>query len=117
MNIDFKKGIINGIIIYVVVFMAISVLIAFNIDAVGTIGQIVGYLSSVAAAYYLATKIEFKDVTAAFGYGAVTALVGVALDLLITMRFNPAVNPFSVNMLIGYVLIILAPMIALKMKK
>lgn len=114
---DVKKGIINGIIIYAVVFIAISVLIAFKVDATGIIGMIVGLLSVTLAAYYLATKIDFSDMNSALGYGVITAIVALALDLLITKKFNPNFNPFDVNMLLGYALIILAPAAALKMKK
>lgn len=117
MNIDFKKGIINGIIIYVVVFIAISVLIAFKIDTGGLIGQAVGLISVTVAAYYLASKMDFKDMGSALGYGVLTALVVLVLDYVITLRFNPNANLFSIEMLVGDALIILAPVVAKQMKK
>ena len=117
MNLDFKKGIINGVIIYVAVFMVISALIAFKVDATGLIGQAAGLITVAAAAYYLAGKAGLADSSGALGYGAVTAVVVLALDFLITKRFNPDIDLFAVNMLVGYALIVLVPAAAKQMKK
>lgn len=117
MNIDFKKGIINGVIIYVAVFMVVSILIALKIDATGLVGQVLGVVTVAIAAYLLAQKVDLKDTAAALGYGAVTAVVVLALDFLITKRFNPDFNPFTVNMLVGYAVIVLAPVAVKQMKK
>ncbi|PIZ00667.1 hypothetical protein COY62_01385 [bacterium (Candidatus Howlettbacteria) CG_4_10_14_0_8_um_filter_40_9] len=117
MNIDFKKGIINGVIVYVAVFMVISVLIALKVDATGLLGQVSGVATVAIAAYLLAQKVDLKDTAAALGYGVVTAVVVLALDFLITKRFNPDFNPFAVNMLVGYAVIVLVPTVAKQMKK
>ena len=117
MNLDFKKGILNGVIIYVSVFMVVSLLIAFKVDTSGLIGQVLSIATVVVAAYLLAQKVDLKDTSAALGYGVVTAIVVLALDFLITKRFNPDFDPFAVNMLIGYALIVLAPVVANMQKK
>lgn len=116
MNIDFKKGIINGVIIYVAVFMVVSVLIALKVDAEGLIGQAAGIVTVAVVAYFLATKAELKNKQEALGYGGVTAVVVLALDFLITKRFNPDFDQFSVNMLVGYAIIALAPLVELNVR-
>lgn len=117
MNIDFKKGIINGVIIYAVVFVVVLALTAFGVETNSTIAQVAGWVAVAGSAYYLAQKAGLTDTSSALGYGVLTAVVVLALDYLITKRFNPDFDPTSTRMLIGYALIILAPVVSLQLGK
>lgn len=116
MKIDFKKGIINGVIVYAIVFVVTSILAVLGVGT-GFVGQIIGYVVIAVSAYYLAQRAELKDASAALGYGIVTAVVVVVLNYLVIKRFNPEANPLETKMLIDYIIVVVAPIIAIMQKK
>ena len=111
---DWKKTIGSGIILWVLMFVVVSVFIAFNIYG-NTVMKVVTALIAGAVSYFLATKLKPVDMKAALINGAIWVIVGVILDALVSTRFNAMIFQ-SKGLWLGYLLVLLAPMLTIKKK-
>lgn len=93
-------------------FVIVSAMVGFdlydNVWGKGAAVVIVGVLS-----YLLARRLAPFDMQTGLFYGAVWVVVGLILDAVVTVRFNPGI--FATRALwIGYLLVILAPLVVAK---
>jgi hypothetical protein len=112
MNFNWKKGIGYGVLVWVVMFIVVSILLAYKMQQ-GTMFDIIVTVITLIAAFLLAKNIAPKSAGLAFSYGLLFAIVGILLDLLISKRFAP--NIFnSIFYWVSYVLVVLVPLLAVK---
>ena len=106
---DWKKAISLGVFIWILMFVIVSVFVAFKIyDSVAI--KILTPIISGIIAFILAGKIKPTKTSQAVLYGLIWAIVNIILDALITKQFNPEIFTFW-SLWIGYVLIILATLL------
>ncbi len=112
---NFKKGIGFGLLLWVIMFVIVSALIAFKIynsDEPGVMSWVVavvgGFVSLILAGY-----LKPRSAGGALGYGLTFVVVGLILDLLITTRFNPGILG-EAPIWVSYVLVFLAPLLRVK---
>jgi len=112
---DWKKGIGLGVLLWVIIFALISVFIGFNIYD-NTWMKIVTEIIVAVVAFVLAGVIKPKDARAALMYGIAWVIIGVILDAVVTMRFNALIFQ-SKSVWLGYLLILIAPLVYTQIKK
>ncbi len=109
---NWLKTIGFGALIWVVMFIFVWVLMATslytNFLEKLIVAIVAGILSWLAAGFLKPDKMS-----AAFIYGIVFVVVGVILDALITTRFNNQIL-LSKAVWLGYLLILLAPLLRVK---
>lgn len=109
---NWKKAISFGAVIWILMFVIVSVFIGFKIY--GSVWmQIIAAIIAGAISYYLAGKIKPHSAKSALSYGLTWAMVGVILDAIVTTRFNPAIFA-SWSLWLGYILVLLAPTFQVK---
>lgn len=107
----FKKLIWYGILIWLIMFAVVSAFLnAYNQKtwvkvAIVIFGGIVALI--------LAGKAEPSSATIALGYGLGWVIIGVILDTLVTMKYNPEIFQ-SKWLWAGYIVILLAPLLRIK---
>lgn len=109
---NWKKGIGFGALVWAVMFVVVSILLAYKMPENMTFTVIVT-LASLVTVYFCAKNLAPKSSMEAIKYGLVFAVVGIILDLLISRMFAP--NIFStVSYWISYVLVVLVPLLTVK---
>ena len=109
---NWKKGIGFGVLVWMVMFIVVSILIAYKMPQNMTFSVVVTVVTLVAV-YFFARNIKPKSSGEAIKYGLVFAIVGITLDFLISKRFAP--NIFSsVFYWVSYILVVLIPLLAIK---
>lgn len=111
---DWKKTIGSGIMLWALMFVVVSVFIAFNIFG-NSIAKVIIAIIAGAISYSLAKKLKPADIKAALTDGVVWVIVGVILDALVSIRFNPLIFQ-SKGLWLGYFLVLLAPILVVKKK-
>ncbi|MBI5071286.1 hypothetical protein HZB93_00065 [Candidatus Falkowbacteria bacterium] len=109
---NWKKAIGFGAIIWALMFVIVSAFIGFKVQeslwlSIG-FAIIAGVLSFIFAGY-----VKPKNYGLALGYGFSWLVVGVILDVIVTMRFNPAIFG-DWTLWLGYGLGVLAPLLRVK---
>lgn len=100
-----------GVLLWVLMFVIVSVFIAFKLYPGAT--EIVIAVIAGVVSYILAGYAKPKDMTEALKFGGSWVVVGLILDALVTMRFNPAI--FGVwTLWLGYGLALVAPTLRVK---
>jgi hypothetical protein len=112
MNIDWKKAIGFGVVIWVLMFVIVSIFIAFNVYG-NAVAKVVAACLAGAISYFLAAKIKPADIKIALTYGVIWVIVGVILDAVISTRFNALIFS-SKGLWLGYLLVLLAPLFTVK---
>ena len=108
---DLKKILGFGVVFWILMFVIVSVFIAFKLYPGGTevlIAVIAGVVS-----YILAGFAKPKDRAEALKFGISWVIVGVVLDALITLRFSPGIFQMW-TLWLGYALVLLAPTLKVK---
>ena len=109
---NWKKAITFGAVIWVLMFVIVSIFIGFKIYNYFWIKLITAIIAG-AISYFLAGQIKPNKAKTALSYGLAWVIIGIILDSIVTMRFNPAI--FSSRALwLGYVLVLLAPLLQVK---
>jgi len=109
---DWKKGIGFGLAIWVLMFVIVSIFIRFGIYELQAMMIITPIISGVIA-YILAGLVKPQNYMAALQYALTWLVVGVILDALITMGYNPAIFS-SLYLWLGYILMVLAVFLRVK---
>lgn len=105
---NWTKAIGFGVLIWLIMFAVVSVISDWYQG--NTWVKIVVILLAGAIAFFLAGYVKPSSAGLAIGYGLVWVVVGLALDYLITKRFNSEI--FSLwSVWTGYALILLAPLL------
>jgi hypothetical protein len=109
---NWKKMIGFGALLWVLMFVIISAFIGFKVPE--SIWLSVGFaVISGMISFILAGYVKPKSFGMALGYGLSWLVVGVILDIIVTMRFNSAI--FSDwTLWLGYGLAVLAPLLRVK---
>lgn len=109
---NWKKGVVSGIALWILMFVIVSVLIAFNVYATTT-GKVVTIVIAGIISLFLAQRVKPSSAGVAATYGFLWVVIGLILDAIITTRFNPSI--FAAKSLwIGYLVVLLAPLFAVK---
>lgn len=109
MNINWKFALGLGIAIWVLMFVIVSAFVAFRVYET-TVSKIIIILISGILAYLAAGYAKPENYLSAISYGAAWVIVGLALDFLITTKFNPVIFS-SRSLWAGYLLVLLAPLL------
>ena len=109
---NWKKAIGFGIVIWILMFVIVSIFIGFKIYGSVVMSIITALIAGVLS-FLFAGKLNLKSVGLALGYGIVWLIIGYLLDLIITSRFNAQILSFW-SLWLGYVLILLAPLLTIK---
>jgi hypothetical protein len=106
------KAIIFGALVWVVMFVLISALMAYgfyaNVYEKAIVVLIAGVLSFIAAGF-----LKPDTINTALIFGVIFVVVGVILDFLITTRFQADILS-SKALWLGYFFILVAPMLKVK---
>lgn len=111
---NWKKTIGSGIMLWALMFVVVSVFIAFNIFG-NSIAKVIIAIIAGAISYSLAKKLKPADIKTALTNSAIWVIVGVILDALVSIRFNPLIFQ-SKGLWLGYFLVLLAPILVVKKK-
>lgn len=115
MKINWKKAIGFGVVLWVLMFVIISIFIGFKIydnTAMYVVSAIIGGVIS----YILAKYAKPADMGVAFVYGVSWVIVGVILDAIVTRQFNAKIFSHW-SLWLGYGLVLIAPLIWSQMGK
>lgn len=109
---NWKKMLGFGALLWVLMFMIISAFIGFKVQESMWLEIGFAVISGVIS-FILAGYVKPKSYGTAFGYGISWLVVGVILDAIVTMRFNPAIFT-AWTLWLGYGLAVLAPLLRVK---
>jgi hypothetical protein len=107
------KCICGGVLIWVVAFMVASLFVAFKMGDT-LICQLVTYLAAIFTAYTLGKKTGITSKMKMLGYSFCSVVVILLLDYFITTKFTGMKFFAGGKVWIAYILILLAPMAAIK---
>jgi hypothetical protein len=110
---NWKKAIGFGVLLWVLMFVIVSIFIAFDIYRFSVMEIITAVIGGIIS-FILAGYIRPSKIGKALVYGLIFVIISVILDAIVTMRFNPAIFN-SWTMWLSYALVLLAP--ALRAKK
>ena len=113
--INWKKALGFGALIWIIMFVVISALVAYGAPSGGLsmTWNVVVTVISLAVAYLCARNVAPKSYSVALGYGLVFAAVGIILDFLISQRFAPGMFS-SMAYWVSYILLVFVPLLAVK---
>ncbi len=109
---NWKKAIGFGALLWVLMFVIVSAFIGFKIYDYVWMEVVTAAIAGVIS-YILAGYVKPKSFGTALCYGASWLVVGVILDAIVTMRFNPAIFT-AWTLWLGYGLVVLAPLLRVK---
>lgn len=112
---NLKKAIGFGILIWVLMFVIVSIFIAFKIENFVLVQIITAIIAGIIS-LILAGKARPGKIGLALGYGLIWVVIGVILDAIVTKRFNGAIFS-SWSLWLGYALVLLAPTLKVKKEK
>lgn len=107
---DWKKAVGYGVALWVLMFVLVSVLIAFKLYPAY---PILAAILAAVVSYVLAGYAKPKDKNEALKFGASWVVVGVLLDGLITTRFSAEIFGMW-TLWLGYALVFLSPLLRVK---
>jgi hypothetical protein len=113
---NFKKALGFGVLIWIVMFVVVSIFVAYKMVASGggsTIFSILMIILTLVLTYVVARYVAPKSHMDAIKYGLIFAVVGIVLDFLISQRFAPGMFS-SVSYWVNYILMVFVPMLAVK---
>lgn len=110
---NWKKALGFGALIWVVMFIVISILVGYGLvtsnDSGWSLWSIVTLAVTVLVTYLAARNVAPVSYSQAISYGLVFAVVGIILDYFISTRFAP--NIFSsLSYWVSYLILALVPL-------
>jgi hypothetical protein len=109
---NWKTAIGYGVAIWILLFVIVSVFIAFKAYD-NSAAKVVTVIIAGVLSYLFARKVRPSNAGKALVYGILWVATGFILDAIITSRFNPAI--FTAKSLwLGYLLVLLAPLLGVK---
>ncbi|MFH0739655.1 MAG: hypothetical protein V1819_00875 [bacterium] len=106
-----------GILIWVVAFVVVSPFIAFKIPLTDAVVKISTVLAVFIITLLLAKNFKPSSQIMAISVGLIWAAIVLALDYLITVKFTTTSIFGDWNVMVGYLLIILTPLLTVKKGK
>lgn len=116
MKLDWKKLLGYPAVIYAVMFLLVSAMIALKLDTGSTVAWLVTVAANLGILYYLATKLGV-GVKEALVYGLVWAVVLVVLDYIFTRPFTGAEYYSDWRVYLTYVYTVLVPPVVAMLNK
>ncbi len=109
---NWKKAIGFGALIWVLMFVIVSIFIGFKIYDYLWIEILIAVIGGIIS-FILAGYVKPKSYGIALAYGASWVVIGILLDIIVTMRFNSAIF-LSWTLWLGYGLGLIAPLLRVK---
>ncbi len=106
---DWKKAIGFGVALWILMFVIVSVLLAFKLYISDEPSIIVAILAGIVA-YFLAGYAKPSNRLQGFKFGLTWVAVGLILDWLITTKFAPEIFQ-DWTLWFGYALVLAAPVL------
>ena len=114
---NWKKALGFGVLVWIIMFVVISILVAYQIVPAGGEPMVASLammvLSLVLVYLFVRLYVAPKSAKEAIWYGVVFAVVGIILDFVISQRFAPGMFA-SVVYWLSYLLMIFVPILAVK---
>lgn len=110
---DWKKAFGLGVVFWILMFVIVSIFIAFNFYTNGEPNIIIALIAGIVS-YFLSAYAKPKNITEALKLGFTWVIVGLILDGIVTTRFSATVFQMW-TLWLGYGLALLAP--ALRVSK
>ncbi|MDD4995611.1 MAG: hypothetical protein PHW53_04075 [Patescibacteria group bacterium] len=85
---SWKKAIGYGLLMWVIMFAAVSLLMAIGLAEFAYLWIITALIAG-AVGFLLAKYVKVKSIGLGLGYAAVWVIIGVILDAVVTRYFNP----------------------------
>lgn len=113
---NYKKLIGFGILIWVTAFVTASLFVAFNkIDSIAA--KIIVPLAVGTAVFFVSKNLNLNSTKSAFKYSAAWIIIGLLLDVVITVPFTGWEIFTKWNVWLGYFLILIVPVLTAYGKK
>ena len=109
---NWKKAVLYGLALWVLMFVIISIFVAFKIYE-NVVMQVIGALIGGGISYFFVRKIGASSMLNALMYGASFIIVGLVLDFVVTKRFNDQIFGMW-SLWLGYGLVFLTPILTVK---
>jgi hypothetical protein len=113
MKFNFKKGILYGVVVWVIMFVIACVFVAYKVPSTSTFFNIVLTVLSAIAVLIVAGFVAPKNFKQGILCGLTFAVVGIVLDFLISSKFAPGMFSSSYYWL-SYILVIILPLFRVK---
>jgi len=114
-NFSWSKAIGYGAIIWLIIFAFVSGLVGLGLYGSVWVQLGIALLVGILA-YVFAQSTAVKGIPQALSYGIIWVIIGLLLDLVVTMRFEPAIFS-SWTLWIGYALTLLAPLAVMELHR
>lgn len=101
-----------GVLLWILMFGIVSITVAFGLYNFVWVQAILAVISGIIA-FVLAGKLKPNKVEIALVFGVIWIIISVALDALVTMKFNPEIF-LTWALWAGYILVLLAPILRVK---
>ncbi len=106
------KAIIFGLLLWIIIFVFVSALVAYNFYELTWIQIIIAVVAGLIS-FILAGILKPASAGTALGFGVIFVIVGLVLDYFITKRFNAEIFS-SWSLWLGYLLVLFAPLLKVK---
>ena len=103
-----------GALIYVVASMVISVFIGFKVPTDSLLVKMMTLLAVLITIVLSARSLRANSIKEALGYSLIWVMVNFVLDILVTTRFAGWGFFGQWNIILGYLLILIVPLSAVK---
>ncbi len=112
MKINWKKGISLGALLWVLMFVIVSIFVGFKIYDSAYMKVITALIAGIIS-FVLVGYVKPDKVGLAFSYGILWVVIGLILDAIVTRLFNPQIF-LSKGLWLGYALVLIAPLFRVK---
>jgi len=109
---NWQKAVVNGVLLWIIIFVVVLIFVGFKIYDNALMKLVAAIIAGVVS-LVLAGYIKPTNVSVALSYGICWVIIGIILDAIITMRYNPQIF-LSKGLWLGYLLVLLAPLLKVK---
>lgn len=111
---NYLKAIVFGVLVYAIAFLAVSAFIGFGVDSNSIFVKLATSLSVLIAVLLLAKSLRVYSQKEMLACGLIWTIIVLLLDMLVTIRFTGWGFFRQRHIILGYLLILLAPLLAIK---
>ncbi|KKP88791.1 MAG: hypothetical protein UR93_C0008G0020 [Berkelbacteria bacterium GW2011_GWA2_35_9] len=99
-GLKINRALLYGAVIWATMFIVASIVVGYGFGDWTKYG--IMWLFSIAFSWIIATRLKINDIKTAFYYGLIFVVLGVILDLLISVRFTGTAIFSSFDYWVGY---------------
>lgn len=114
MKLNWKKTIGFGIIIWVVIFIFVTILVGFKVNTEAFFWWLITEIVLIITTVILAKKLTLTKIQVALSTGLVWVIITLILDLIITARFTTMEFFNSWQIWVSYAIILVVPVFCIK---